>query len=465
MEINNIENEKISTKTLFQLQAGALIAGMIGFSFTNLQFYYITIVLLSIELYIIANIIYTVWNMFNDPLLGHFCDKSTRWVMKHGKRYPFIVSGVLIGIPLTVFVFFVPFESTPANQILIFLWLLIMLCLADTFASLTEINLYGLIVDKIRDTNDRKKAGGIGVLMGTIGILLAVVFQPIILEALGRQTIFAWTMQILFFAVIAIIIFLLSLSGLSESTEMRERRLKIDTEKKDEDFFRVLKQAMKQRNFQALIILRVAYLTSYNIFVSTISFWIIYVLNLDLTANIIPMMLFILGGPITIPLWLKIGKKANAKIMFILGFLIIIVCAIPMMFIDSLIGTAIVFAILGAGAGCQAVFGLLIFSDTIEEAAIITGTRQEGIYIGINIFFIRTSIALQVFIVGIVLLITGFNPKATIQAPEALLGIRLLMSIIPGSILLTGVILFWILFNITPEKRLATQAKLKELGL
>jgi Na+/melibiose symporter-like transporter len=246
---------------------------------------------------------------------------------------------------------------------------------------------------------------------------------------------------------------------------MRERRLRIDTEKKDEDFFRVLKQAMKQRNFQALIILRVAYLTSYNIFVSTISFWIIYVLNLDLTANIIPMMLFILGGPITIPLWLKIGKKANAKIMFVLGFLIIIVCAIPMMFIDSLIGTAIVFAILGAGAGCQAVFGLLIFSDTIEEAAIITGTRQEGIYIGINIFFIRTSIALQVFIVGIVLLITGFNPKATIQAPEALLGIRLLMSIIPGSILLTGVILFWILFNITPEKRLATQAKLKELGL
>ena len=116
MEINNIENEKISTKTLFQLQAGALIGGMIGFSFTNLQFYYITIVLLSIELYIIANIIYTVWNMFNDPLLGHFCDKSTRWVMKHGKRYPFIVIGRIIWIPLTVCVFLVPFESNDYKQ-------------------------------------------------------------------------------------------------------------------------------------------------------------------------------------------------------------------------------------------------------------------------------------------------------------------------------------------------------------
>ena len=43
------------------------------------------------------------------------------------------------------------------NQIFIFLWLLIILCLHDTFASLVAINLSGLLVDKIRDTNDRKR--------------------------------------------------------------------------------------------------------------------------------------------------------------------------------------------------------------------------------------------------------------------------------------------------------------------
>ncbi len=465
MEKNNLEIEKQSLKTIAQLQGITMIGNMMGSVFSILQFFYTTIVLLSIELFIIANLIFTIWNMFNDPLLGHYCDKSTRWVRKYGKRFPFIVIGMIGIIIMNVLIFFVPFANPSENQILVFLWLIIMLCLYDTFSSLVGINRMGLFIDKVRDSNDRKKAGVFSIILVPIGLLIATIFQPLIIDGLGIQNFFAWTTQALFFTVISIIIFALSLSGLRESKEMRERRVNIDASKKEEKFFRILKQALKQRSFVAIVILWITYNTTVSICGVMLSFWIIYVLGLPLTAQIIPAMLFILVAPASVPMWFYIAKKADAKKLFALGLLMLVACLIPMLWIDSLLGTTIVFALIGLSLGCQGILQPTILSDAIDESAVITGTRSEGVYMGIHVFFSRASIAFRVFIVGYIQIITGFNPEVTTQTPEVIWGLRLLMSVIPAMILLLGVIIFLIMFDVTQEKRLATQAKLKELGL
>jgi Na+/melibiose symporter-like transporter len=465
MENKDIDIEKQSLKTIAQLQGIVMISNMMASVSSILQAFYTTIVLLAIELYIIANIIFTIWNMFNDPLLGHYCDKSTRWVERYGKRFPFIVIGMTGSIVMSVIVFSVPFANPSENQILVFLWLVIILCVSDTFGSLIGINRWGLFVDKIRNADDRKKAGVFNIIFVPMGILIAVILQPIILESLGRQNLFAWSIQALFFAILAMIIFVVSIPGLRESKEMRERRVQIDTSKKEEKFFRILRQALTQRSFVAIVIMWITYSTTSSICSVMLYFWIIYVLGLPLTAQIVPSVLFIIMAPVTIPIWFYIAKKIEAKKLFACGLLIFVGSLIPMLWIDSLLGTIIIFALIGVSLGCQGILQPTIISDAIDEAAVVTGTRNEGIYIGIHVFFSRTSIAIQVSIVGIIQIITGFNPEATIQTPEAIWGLRLLMSVIPGGILLLGIIIFYILFDVTDEKRSATRARLKELGL
>ena len=461
-----IEMKRYPKKTLAQLMGYSTVGNMLSFATVNLQFYYITIVKLPIELYMISLFVYTIWNMINDPLLGHLSDIYTRWTLKWGKRFPFIVAGILGTALSLILIFFVPIKPSE-NVMFTFIWLVLMMCVYDTFYSLGYINNISLFFDKVRHEEDRRAASGFLLIFAPIGMIIGIIFQPIIVEALGRESIFAWTVQAIFYAIIIVVIFLLFLGGIRESREMRERRVKIDSKRSEMNvnFLKLLKLAIKQRSYIANIIVWIAYNTMMAIIGSVISFYTVYILNLPLTAYILPMILMVVMSPLTIPIWLKLGKKWDTKILFSFGFLVMIVSLIPFLWNKTLIGAIILAIFLGVGLGCQGVMQLPILSDAIDEATSITQSRNEGMYSGIWIFFSRSSTAIQSLIVGSVLLLTGFNAEAPIQSDAAVLGIHLLMSIIPATIMIVGIILFWLIYDITPEKRKATQAKIKELDL
>ena len=61
--------------------------------------------------------------------------------------------------------------------------------------------------------------------------------------------------------------------------------------------------------------------------------------------------------------------------------------------------------------------------------------------------------------------LTGFVEGAETQSESAIWGIRLTMSVIPVFFLLVGTLIFWKLYDITPEKSNIIKAKLKELNL
>ena len=120
-----------------------------------------------------------------------------------------------------------------------------------------------------------------------------------------------------------------------------------------------------------------------------------------------------------------------------------------------------------AALGCNGVMQQPVDADVIEEAAIKTGTRNEGVYNGIQTFFttLGGALGLSSAIIGGVQLLTGFDQYSQAQTEFALIGIRLLISIIPAIIIFTGGILFYVLYAITPEKREENKRKLAELNL
>jgi Na+/melibiose symporter-like transporter len=154
--------------------------------------------------------------------------------------------------------------------------------------------------------------------------------------------------------------------------------------------------------------------------------------------------------------------------MFILGCLILSFSVLPLIFLSDLISTLIVFGIGGIGLGGTTVLSVVLVSDVIDELTVNMRKRQEGIYLGIRVFIIRLAFIVQALLFAIIHTSTGYIagvPGVVIQPPEALFGIRTLISIIPLIVMFLSTLVFWKVYDITPEKAATLKEQLKKLNL
>ena len=56
----------------------------------------------------IATIIYSVWNAVNDPLIGYLTNKGAPFSARLGRRFPWILLGLIITAVTFILIFFVP---------------------------------------------------------------------------------------------------------------------------------------------------------------------------------------------------------------------------------------------------------------------------------------------------------------------------------------------------------------------
>jgi Na+/melibiose symporter-like transporter len=72
---------------------------------------------------------------------------------------------------------------------------------------------------------------------------------------------------------------------------------------------------------------------------------------------------------------------------------------------------------------------------------------------------------LQAIIFALVHILTGFTPGSPTQSPVAILGLRIQMGIIPAIIMIIGLLVFWKLYDLTPEKKQLIRKRLQELNI
>ncbi len=128
---------------------GELLAGAVS---AYLLYYYTVIQGLSTGYYTIAMVIYAVYNAINDPAIGYITDKTYKINQKWGKRFPWIMIGMILFLIVIQLVYWVPFSSTFGMVV----WLLLVLCLGDTLYSLFFVNYYALMPVLFKSGQDRR---------------------------------------------------------------------------------------------------------------------------------------------------------------------------------------------------------------------------------------------------------------------------------------------------------------------
>ena len=246
---------------------------------------------------------------------------------------------------------------------------------------------------------------------------------------------------------------------------INSKALKIEEMGKDESFFQILKFSFKQKNFMIYVFTYLAQMVLFSLVLSSVYYWVRYILVLGADAEMYISAAFLLGSLISVPIWVKLGRKYGNRLVYMYGALLVSLSCLPMFFITDLPLTMAGTAFMGFSLGSLWTLMYPTFSDVIDEIVVKTGRRNEGIYTGIRTFFGRASNIIGALTIAIVHIGTMYVPGAATQEPLAQFGIRLIIALVPMIFYFIAFLLMWKFYDLTPDKVKNNREEVKSKGL
>ena len=411
----------------------------------------------------IAYGIFAIWNMINDPLTGYFTEKPRSWSKKYGLRTLWIILGAFSSSIVFVFIF-LPLEiNSAASSLIIFIYLIFIVCFFDFCYSIFNQNFAGGIANMFRTDQERRKVGGLGVVFSMLGIFFVnAIILPSFIEY-GNKSSFLFAALITF--AIMIVNSIVLIPGVREPEEVKIRYFRsYESQESDVPFIEILKVALKKKNFVIYIIVYLLFAISYNLFFASQIYFAKDVLNEDLSVMMVPQIMFFLGFIVAIPIWLKLAKKIGNHIIYGIGYILFGLAFFSLMWISTALETSIVYLIGGVFYAGSASTLIPIQSDVYDEITVEIGRHQEATLQGVSNFFIRIAYLFVGVIISITHVLTLYNPDPlATQNPLAVLGVRIHTGLIAAILLIIGGVLFLIFYDIKESKKGIIREKLAEL--
>jgi GPH family glycoside/pentoside/hexuronide:cation symporter len=444
---------------------GFLLVYFMGGQFNTYIFYYYEVEIgLPVALLGLAFVIFAVWNMINDPLVGFLTDRPFRWTKRWGWRFPWILVAVIPYLLCWFFLFAVPETLiNQSNPWSLFWYFVIIACLFDTFYSLYSIHVNAGYTNHFRTDAERRKASAIT--LGVPQILLVIMgFAVPLFYVYGDRSSMIFAQSIIIF--ILIICVLLFIPGIRESESLKERFLRGYMTSERSSFVITMKSVFKQKNYVVALLIFVLLSLAGLLYASSGVYFMKDVLRLPLYNAIFIGIASLISFIVFIPFWSNIVKRIGHVKTMKLSLILIALAYLPMLWITTLF-EAIIYASLAGIIGSAFWITLgPITADVNDENTITTGKHQEGVLQGIRTFFLRFALIFQAVILTVVHIATGYNPDPkAIQTPLAIWGIRIYMGLIPSVLCFIAFIIMILWYDLNGERKISIKQKLKDMGL
>ncbi|MHA1254084.1 MAG: MFS transporter [Promethearchaeota archaeon] len=452
-----------SKKSMFSFSFGSFGIELVGNAFAGLYFFfYETELLLPGIFLLIANTIFAVWNAVNDPLIGYVVEKPHGFWPKWGKRYPWLCT-MLIPMYISYFLLFSP--PIGSSPLVLFLWMVVMLVLADTFYSGFFVNWQGMFPEKYRSDEARRKGNVWKLILAVSSVFVGVLIPPQIYQ---YDVVESYSAMAAVMLVIGCIAAVFVMYGAREDPARKALQVE-EIQIKQASFLSSLKTGLHNKAFLGYILLYFGN-KIWDLFVlGSLNYYTKWILGVPASALTMILLAFIIGQFVSIPIFTYISKKYGFRKTAIIGGLMESICTTPLLFIRDVNVSLIFFFIIGFGNGALWVMLSPVLAESLDSLSIQTGRRDSGIYVGIYVFFGRLAIIVFTFSMVFIHAITGFNAAAPMgkgqQTPLADFGILLTMAVIPviGTVVFT--ILFAMVYDIKDDKKawLEEQLRAKDL--
>lgn len=407
----------------------------------------------------IAIIIYGIWNMFNDPIAGYISDKNFRFTKKFGKRFTWFI---LMSFP-TAIIYLLIFIPVGVNNTQIFIWLVVMICLYDTFFSFWNTNWLAIFPFKFRSQKERTKVAGFQTILSQIGLTMGMLL-PAYFFTYGVKE--SYMNAALFVMVVCFVAIFAMIPGMKQDQKILEQMNLAESQKERKSYIQTLRIALKEKNFRAYLTAYLGQTVMMTVVLASIPYLVNYVMEMGEDAEFLISAAVLVGGLISVPLWIKIGRKYGNRIGYMCGTGLTAILLVVLFFVSR--NYTLVVILSGCvGFTMGATWSLMYptFSDVIDEIVVKAGKRSEGIYYGFRTFVGRFSIVIQAAAFGIVHGLTDFDPTLDSQLGPAILGIQIHTALIPALFYFLGFLAMWRIYDLKPKKVQEIKLKLVELDI
>ncbi len=386
--------------------------------------YYFTVVGLDVRWYMLAAGLWTIWNAFNDPLIGYLSDRAnTRW----GRRKPFIMLGTIPVIVIYIIIWLPPLPAG-GNEVFTFLYLLLMLVLYDTFYTMVSLPFDSLFPELYSSVKERSQVNTIRQILAVIGLLAAALVPGFVVAGESAPLDEQMSSYLLNGFITAAIIGISLLISLKWGVKER-KEFKLDYQKQPK-FFESLKYALKNKGFVLYTIMFFLYEYVLLLLATIVQIFGREILDASPFETSIIMGVMYVVGLASVGLWRWLDVKIGSKRGYAIAIVAYFFASLPLMFINVYLIAVLTAVLMGIGFGGMLYFIYLIIADVIDEDELKTGIRREGAFFGITNFFMRLSMILSIVTIGIVFLQTGWEVYDPLV--DVTIGLRLLFIVIPG---------------------------------
>ncbi|MFX1427966.1 MAG: MFS transporter [Promethearchaeota archaeon] len=449
--------EKLSYS--FASMPGTFYGGMMG---VIQSFYYAWMGLLNIWI-TIAQIVYAIWNVVNDPIFGNKIGNTRYYNKKKGEfqRYiPYIKFGAPIFSLCFALVFFPPdiLRGKTSNlniQIWLFVWYLVTQVAYDTLFTLVLIAHVALLPQMTLNQQEREKIQLLSTIFTLPAIIIGFIVPVIFLADPTRESITQFQVLVVIIAIFGVFPYLLLSKYVPEHSEH------IPDEKTP--LFKSIKLAFKNPSFRVYVIYDGISVFLINMVMVSLPFYLTWVLNLLEGINII---IFWIGPVIclliSVPIILRIANKISIKasITYYLGMLTV---GSFFSFFSGILANWILvsigFSIFMLGFAGDFILHDPMRADTIDyDYWKISGERREGLYAGVGPLLSKPMISVALAIppalmtaFGLIYVeaVDGLDPTKGITL--ASLAVNMSMTLIPGIACLIGLIIWVRFYPLTGE--------------
>ena len=398
---------------------------------------------------IIAQILFALWNVINDPIFGTIEDR-TRSTKGKGRYMPYIKYGAPI-FSLFFALVFLPPDIWRGNQsiqiqLYIFLWYVISLCLYDTLFTIVLIAHVALLPQMTLNQKDRTQIQMLCTLFAIPAFFFAFLLPAIFLAYPTPESVASFKLLVICFAIFGVIPYWLLVHYVKEHSEyIPETKT---------GFFKSIRILFKNHSFLVYIVYDAVTVFILNIIVVTLPFYIAWVLKL----NALEFILFLIPPIICLIISVKIityiseRKSVKAALSYSLGILSI---GLLFIFFVGLIGNIILicigWSILMLGFSGDFILHNVMRADTIDWDEYTTGERREAVYAGVGPLFSKPMISVALALPPAIMTIFGLifieskGLVATQGITNATLAVNISFALIPGLTALIGFII-WVKF-------------------
>jgi len=456
---------KHSKKNMLSYGSGKFITEFFGMVFGAYVFFFYEVEIgLDSTLTMLGYIIFAIWNAFNDPLIGYITDKPFKFTKKWGRRFPWVFIGGVPWILSYILIFTPPSVDPQQGAWILFLWLVVITCLYDTFASMYNVNFYSIFPDKFRGETERRLAAALSTIIAALGTALGGILPPLFIVFGELRT---YIIQAGVVIIVCMIALLFAIPGSREDQVRIDCYLeKCEEGMEREPFFKEYLSALKHKNWLAYIISFTFYQTLVVTMIGSIPYVAQFVLEVEADQITIIMAALLLGMMCSMPIWAKIADKTNNdRKTFMIAALCLTIATGPLFFVKDYVVMIIAIFIWGFFEGSYWVMLDPNRSNIIDESVVMSGRRREGIYQGIQTFVNRAALVGQAVSISTIHILTGFVEGSDTQTPQAVFGVQIHFALIPMIFMALATIVLWKFYTLTPEKVKTNKEKLDEMGL